>query len=105
MLATKILRYVFGARNNAREAKAGLGVSGDVISEIFGVRRIADDDGFKSGTTIMLEGDTARNANGLAEQTEEDKARDHGIESHDANWKKIDVEEKIIGNNRHDADD
>lgn len=37
-------------------------------------------------------------------KTEENKARNNRIKRHDADWKKIDEEEKVVSNYRHDTD-
>lgn len=106
ILATaKVFGDVFGTGDHAGKTKTGFGIGGDIIGEIFGVATIADDDGLESGATIALEGDATSGADGLAEETEEEKAREDGIESHDANREKVDLEEKVVSDNRHDADD
>lgn len=96
---------IFGAGDNTSEREAGLGIGGDVIGDGFGPLVIADDDGTEGGFTTMFESEIASKANNAAENAEEEKTGDGGIDGHNADWKKVKFEEEIDGNDSHHADE
>lgn len=104
LFPAEIFRDEFCAGNNASERKTALGKSGNVVCEIFGVFRATDDHGAEVSATVA-QGEAASEPDNAAKETEEDEASDDRIEGHDAHGEKIDLEEKIIGDNGHDTDD
>lgn len=104
LLAPEILGDEFGGGDNAGEAEATLWIGGDVVGEVFGVFCAADNDGTEGGTGIF-EGEAANGADGATEEAEEEKTREDLVESEDTDWKEVEIEEKITGDDRHHADE
>ncbi len=103
LFATEIFGNILTGGNHSGQSETRFGKGRDVIGEILSVFAATDDDSAEDAT-VGREKEATNETNEATKKTEEDKARKDGVESHDANWEKINFEEEIVRNNRHHTD-
>jgi len=102
---TEVSGDIFGASDNTGEREAGFGVGSDVIGDGFGSLVVADDDSTEGGSVAVFKSKIAHETDEAAENTEEEEAGDGGVESHNTDWEKVELEEEVDGDNSHHADE
>ena len=100
---TQFFGDIFFTGDNSRDFVASFGKRRDIISKIFGVFTVTDDDGLLQAFAF-LHNTVTNKTDGGTNSSKRNKTKQGGVDSNNTYGEKVSLTKKIIGNNSHSTD-